>query len=84
MAECPYVLCLCVLTQLGLTPWVLGARPVKGCQGGWEGHGDRPVGPGAAERQGLGLTPQWPTEIYIHLGLGTVSLELLYGQLDSR
>ena len=38
----------------------------------------------AAERQGLGLTPQWPTEIYIHLGLGTVSLELLYGQLDSR
>ena len=38
----------------------------------------------AAERQGLVLTPQWPTEIYIHLGLGTVSLELLYGQLDSR
>ena len=38
----------------------------------------------AAERQGLGLTPQWPTAIYIHLGLGTVSLELLYGQLDSR
>lgn len=53
MAECPYVLCLCVLTQLGLTPWVPGVWPVKGFQGGWEGHGERPLGPGAAERQGL-------------------------------
>lgn len=53
MAECPYVLCLCVLTQLGLTPWVPGAWLVKGFQGGWEGHGERPLGPGAAERQGL-------------------------------